>query len=133
MESGDRVEPSDHIRGVTTAEAVENAHAHDLRQFGNSICEPTDGSGYMRAVPVAVVWVGVVVDFVDALDGFVFACSGTELLVRIANTSVDHVHHNVLPIVVARCAAGGCDVGVVQRQCRLVDSVQSPCGRSLGG
>src|SRR5690606_12023258 len=111
---GDPVDAGDHAVVGTGALAVEHSDGDQFDALGHTVGAAADGARHVRAVPVAVVGVAVVVDEVVSVPR-----TSLEVLVRDPDTRVDDVGLHV----------GGCGVvavGVVQRQVTLVDPVQTP-------
>jgi hypothetical protein len=82
------------------------------------VCGAARGTGTVRAVPVAVGGIAVVVDEVIATH-----VAAGEVLVRAQHTRVDDVHAHILAVT------GGVE-RIVTGQVRLVNAVQAP---QIGG
>ncbi len=115
------VDARDHAAGAARARAPEHAHGHQGDRLGDAPGRAADGSGDMRAVPVAVRRAAAVVD-----DGKTRSHPAAEVGVPREDAGVDDVGPHAGPL-------GGVGVEGVQRQVALVGAVQPPGGIGLNG
>jgi hypothetical protein len=110
------VDAGDHAAPGAGAVAVQHPHRHQVHPLGHAVVGAAHGPGDVRAVPVAVLPVVPVADYVVADAG-----AAAELPVRGLDAGVEDVHGDA-------GAGEAVVVGAVQGKVALVHPVQPPAG-----